>query len=145
MTKAMHIFLRAGERIYVNGAVLRVDRKVSIEFLNTVTFLLENHVIQSEDASTPLRQLYFIIQTMLIDPPGAAAAREVFEKSHALLLATFDNEEIVDGLKAVRSLVDGKRMFESLKVLRGLFPIEDRVIGAGMAATAAPVQKLEVA
>ncbi|HET6377498.1 MAG TPA: flagellar biosynthesis repressor FlbT, partial [Methylocella sp.] len=25
----MHISLRAGERIYINGAVLRVDRKVS--------------------------------------------------------------------------------------------------------------------
>jgi flagellar protein FlbT len=57
----MHISLRAGEKIYINGAVLRADRKVSIEILNDATFLLEAHVMKVEDASTPLRQLYFII------------------------------------------------------------------------------------
>jgi flagellar protein FlaF len=41
--------------------VLRADRKVSIEILNDATFLLEAHVMKVEDASTPLRQLYFII------------------------------------------------------------------------------------
>ena len=44
------------------------DRKVSLEFLNDVTFLLESHVIQVEDTTTPLRQLYFIAQTMLMEP-----------------------------------------------------------------------------
>jgi flagellar protein FlbT len=43
--KGLHISLRPGERIYVNGAVLKVDRKVAIEFLNDVTFLLEHHVL----------------------------------------------------------------------------------------------------
>jgi flagellar protein FlbT len=48
----MHISLRAGEKIYVNGAVLRADRKVSIELLNDATFLLEAHVMKVEDASS---------------------------------------------------------------------------------------------
>ena len=30
----MHITLRAGEKLYLNGAVLRADRKVSIELMN---------------------------------------------------------------------------------------------------------------
>ena len=66
----MHISLRSGEKIYRNGAVVRVDRKVSIELLNDVTFLLEAHVMQPQDTNTPLRQLYFVVQTMLIDPAG---------------------------------------------------------------------------
>ena len=64
----LRITLRAGERVFVNGAVLKVDRKTTLEFLNDVTFLLEGHVIQAEDATTPLRQLYFTVQMMLIDP-----------------------------------------------------------------------------
>ena len=56
----MNISLRADEKIYINGAVLRVDRKVSIELLNDVTFLLESHVMQANDATTPLRQIYFV-------------------------------------------------------------------------------------
>ena len=52
MKKAMQLSLRAGERIYVNGAVLRVDRKVTLELLNDATFLLENQVMQAEQAIT---------------------------------------------------------------------------------------------
>ena len=56
MKGGFKISLRANERIYVNGAVIKVDRKTSLEFLNNVQFLLENHVLQAEDATTPLRQ-----------------------------------------------------------------------------------------
>ena len=42
----MCISLRGGERIYVNGAVLRVDRKVTLELINDVAFLLESQVMQ---------------------------------------------------------------------------------------------------
>ena len=69
----MNITLRAGERIYINGAVLRVDRKATIELLNDATFLLEAHVMQAEDATTPLRQIYFVVQVMLMDPASARA------------------------------------------------------------------------
>ena len=74
----MHLSLRAGERIYINGAVLRVDRKVTLELMNDVTFLLEQHVMQPEQATTPL-QLYFIVQIMLIEPAKAEQARNLFE------------------------------------------------------------------
>jgi flagellar biosynthesis regulator FlbT len=34
----MNITLRAGERFFINGAVIRIDRKASIELLNEVMF-----------------------------------------------------------------------------------------------------------
>jgi len=146
MTKAMRIHLRPGERLYVNGAVLRVDRKVSIEFLNNVTFLLENHVMLAEQATTPLRQLYFIVQTMLIDPSSSASTHELYEKSHALLLATFTNEEVLAGLHSVHVLVQGKRLFDALKLIRTLFPIEDWVLSKpGLVPAADPGPTREVA
>ncbi len=43
----MKVSLRAGERIYINGAVLRVDQKVSLELVNDVMFLLEAQVMQA--------------------------------------------------------------------------------------------------
>ena len=125
----MKVSLRPGERIFINGAVLRVDRKVSVEFLNDVTFLLENHVMQAEEATTPLRQLYFIVQTMAIDPSSIAMSREMFEKSHRLMLAAFSNLEIRDGLMAVAALARESRYYEALKTLRGLFELEDQILG----------------
>lgn len=70
MKSTLRISLKSGEKIFINGAVLRVDRKVALEFLNDVTFLLENHVLQPDQATTPLRQLYFIAQMILINPEG---------------------------------------------------------------------------
>ncbi len=125
----MKVSLRPGERIFINGAVLRVNRKVSIEFLNDVTFLLENHVMQAEAATTPLRQLYFIVQTMALDPSSLAMSKELFEKSQRLLMVAFSNLEILDGLTAVARLVEDDRFYEALKTLRGLFGLEDMILG----------------
>ena len=134
----MHISLRAGERIFINGAVLRVDRKVSIELLNDATFLLENHVLQVEDATTPLRQLYFVVQAILIDPASADRALGVFRDLHTATLNSFSNEEIVSGLRNVADLVEAKRPFDALKVIRSLFLAESAILSKG--GEAAPIQ-----
>jgi flagellar protein FlbT len=81
MKNTLKISLKPNEKIYLNGAVISVDRKVTIELLNDVQFLLQNHVLQPGEASTPLRQLYFMLQVMLMDPNGAAEARAMFRRS----------------------------------------------------------------
>jgi len=78
MKKPMRISLRAGEQIYINGAVLRVDRKVTVELVNEVMFLLEGQVMQAADATTALRQLYFIVQFMLMNPTDHQAAQTIY-------------------------------------------------------------------
>ena len=128
MTKPFSISLKSGERIFINGAVVRVDRKVSIEFLNDVTFLLEAHVMQPEQTTTPLRQLYFIVQTMLMDPCNTAAANQLFGSAHASLCDALTNPELLAALQEVRRLVDAKRYFEGLKTLRGCFASEDEIL-----------------
>lgn len=128
MSASIRITLHPGERIYVNGAVLRVDRKVSLEFLNDVTFLLEHHVMQPEDATTPLKQLYFVLQTMLLEPETADKTRVLFAKMHADMLAAFENPRILTGLKFADGMVSAGRCFEALKTIRGLFPLEEAVM-----------------
>lgn len=128
MKNSLRISLKAGERIFINGAVLRVDRKVSLEFLNDVTFLLENHVMQPEEATTPLRQLYFIVQMMLINPAGYEQSMAMFRKSIVMLLTCFTNEEVLSELKHIDGMVIQGKAFESLKAIRALYPIEDEIL-----------------
>lgn len=94
MKNTLKLSLKPNEKLYVNGAVIRVDRKVTLELLNDVQFLMENHVLQPEEASTPLRQLYFILQVMLMNPQAATEARAMFRRSLPLMLANFTNEQI---------------------------------------------------
>jgi flagellar protein FlbT len=120
----MNISLRRGERIFVNGAVLRVDRKVCLELLNDVTFLLENHVMQAEDATTPLKQLYFAIQAMLISPNDCEAALQLCREMLVALNGTVRDSRILTGLRAAIQHIEDKKHFEALKDVRSLFPIE---------------------
>ncbi|MGF9693366.1 MULTISPECIES: flagellar biosynthesis repressor FlbT [unclassified Rhizobium] len=128
MKSTLRISLKSGERIFINGAVLRVDRKVALEFLNDVTFLLENHVLQLEDATTPLRQLYFIAQMMLINPEGKDQSMAMFRKSVTMLLTCFQDEEVLAELKRIDAMVVSGRAFDALKAIRGLYSIEDRIL-----------------
>jgi flagellar protein FlbT len=129
MKNTLKISLKPNEKIYLNGAVVRVDRKVTIELLNDVQFLLESHVLQIDDASTPLRQLYFILQVMLMNPTGASDAYEMFRRSLPLMIASFSNPEISGTLKQIDRMVGEGHVYEALKAIRGLYPRESRVLG----------------
>lgn len=124
----MKISLRAGERVYINGAVLRVDRKVSVELVNDVMFLLEAQVMQAAEATTALRQLYFIVQLMLMNPTEVQDAAALYGQHHAALLAVCESQQMLEGLAAVDELVGATRYYEALKRIRALFPIEQAIL-----------------
>lgn len=128
MTNTLKLSLKPNEKIYINGAVIRADRKVTIELLNDVQFLLESHVLQPENASTPLRQLYFIVQIMLMNPQGAGEARDMFRRSLPLTLASFGDEHIRATLKQVDRMVGEDHVYEALKAIRSLYPLERRAL-----------------
>ena len=131
MRKPICISLRGGERIYVNGAVLRVDRKVTLELINDVTFLLESQVMQVTDATTPLRQLYFVVQLMLMNPHDLEEAKAVYRQQRSGLLAATQNVEILDGLEQIENLVVSKRYYEALRKARALFEVEQLILAGG--------------
>lgn len=120
----MQITLRAGEKVYVNGAVVRVDRKVGIEFMNDVDFLLEQHVLQAEEATTPLRQLYFAAQAILLDPANRREAKTLFGHIAANLLGALSTRELREAVEGAEAAVRAERPFDALRILRRHFDAE---------------------
>lgn len=132
----MNITLRAGERIYINGAVLRVDRKATLELMNDATFLLETHVMQAQDATTPLRQIYFVVQVMLMDPASARTTSQLAASLIAKAEEAFESPQIRKGLISVSEFIGRTRYFEAMKVLRAMYPLEQaEMFPAGEART----------
>ena len=131
MRNTLKISLKPNEKIYLNGAVVRVDRKVTLELLNDVQFLLESHVLQMDEATTPLRQLYFILQAILMDPQNAEPTLVLFYEVLASAVASFSNETVLEGLKAARQMAGAKRIFEAMRTIRGLFPVEAAILAGG--------------
>jgi flagellar biosynthesis repressor protein FlbT len=137
MSKSIQLSLKAGERIFINGAVIRVHRKTTIELLNDAVFLLESHVMQVDETTTPLRQLYFVAQTILMDPKNAAETRTLFGHLLGRAVVAFQGP-VRTTLESVGTLVEGDRPFDALKILRGLFPVEDAIVaGRALSAQAA--------
>ena len=128
MSGNLKIHLKTNERVFVNGAVLKVDRKVAIEFLNDVVFLLESHVLQQDQANTPLRQLYFLVQAMLIDPSGRDLANQFYKQSHRMLIGVFRNRDVLEGLMEVKECIEKDRVFDALKRIRSLYPLEEDIL-----------------
>jgi len=124
---SFRISVKPNERIYVNGAVLKFDRKTSLEFLNDVHFLLESQVLQADEANTPLKRLYFVVQILLMAPQDTQAATSAFNDQLADLLSAFEDSYVINELKSVDRLVKETRYHEAMKVLRALYPIEQRI------------------
>jgi flagellar protein FlbT len=120
----MLLKLRAGEKLYINGAVLKVERKATIELLNDATFLLEAHVIQPDEAKTPLRQLYFVLQTLLMERESSQETLRMYNDMSAATREALGGGALVDGLRGADALAASGRIFEAMKSLRGLFPLE---------------------
>ena len=130
MSGHLKVHLKPNERVYINGGVIKVDRKVTIELMNEVVFLIEGHILQEEQATSPLRQLYFIAQSMLMEPKSEQIARLMYEQSHQALLMAFKCQDVLDGLVEAKSLIERNRIFEALRKIRTLFPIEDEILAA---------------
>src|SRR5690606_2518307 len=77
----------------------------------------------------PLRQLYFILQVMLMNPNGADDAYEMFRRSLPLMIASFDDPEISGTLKHIDRMVGEGHVYEALKAIRGLYPLERKALG----------------
>lgn len=134
MTPSLSLLLKPGERIYLNGAVIRVDRKVRIEVLNDATFLLGQHIMQAENADTPLKQLYFAVQSMLIEPQAAAHAVPIACGMLQSLRLAFVNADVLAGLIEIDRDIETGRPYQALKKLRGLFALEAAILESGDAA-----------
>lgn len=130
MKSILKIYLKASERIFINGAVLRTDRKVALELLNDAHFLLEQHVIQADEADTPLKQLYYVVQLMVMAPRDSETVMPIFRASMAGLLAAFDNQRILAALKDIDVLVVEGSFYDALKAIRGLYPQELEILKA---------------
>ncbi len=136
MKAKMRFSLKAGERIFINGAVLTVSQKVTLSLLNAARFRLETHVLQVAEATTPMRQLYFVAQSILINPQDADKVMGAFRKLHDSLMLLTTDEPTKETLRRAGELVEADRIFDALKVIRTMFEPDGRSVASPASAAA---------
>nr|WP_321454783.1 flagellar biosynthesis repressor FlbT [uncultured Cohaesibacter sp.] len=122
--KPMRLTFKSGERLYINGAVIRFPKKTTIELLNEAEFLLETHIIQADETTTPLRQLYFIAQMMFTSPSSTEDAHKTFLQFARSLTGIVDHYLLCAGIQEIVDIVNAGNYYEAMKRIRDLYPLE---------------------
>ncbi|MEN3953248.1 flagellar biosynthesis repressor FlbT [Iodidimonas sp. SYSU 1G8] len=73
---ALRISLRDGEKVIVNGAVLRAVGRMTLDVENGAAVLRGRELMQPDEARTPASRVYFACMMAYIDPEGRAAYQE---------------------------------------------------------------------
>ena len=100
---ALRLRLRPGERLAINGAVVRngSNRSVELEVLNTAILLHERDIMLPAEADTPLKAVYLAIQLMHLEPDQFQQHHSQFIKTSSLTYA----RALQDGEHAICTLV----------------------------------------
>jgi flagellar biosynthesis repressor protein FlbT len=126
----MLIHLKRNEKLFINGAVIRLEKRGTIELLNDAQFLLENHIMQPDAATTPLRQLYFVVQTMIMDPDNARLTLMLFDTQVSQLERLASTGSYLDTIQSIKKLVARQDYYEALKLMRKTFTLEDALLAS---------------
>jgi flagellar protein FlbT len=82
----LRISLRDGEKVIVNGAVLRAVGRTDLRLENGASVLRGRDVMSPEEANTPARRLYFACMMAYIDGGERSAYQEsIIDLVRALL------------------------------------------------------------
>ena len=77
----LRISLRDGEKVVINGAVIRASGHTDLAIESKVTILRGREIMTPAEATTPARALYFHTMMAYLDPDGIAG-------HHSAILAT---------------------------------------------------------
>ena len=64
---ALKLTLKPNEKVVINGAVLKNgDRRTTVSIESRADVLRSTDIMQREEANTPLKEVYYLIQTAMI-------------------------------------------------------------------------------
>ncbi len=123
---ALKMRLRPQERLAINGAVIRNPggRAIEIEVLNEATLFHERDIMMPEQATTPLKQLYFLIQGLHLEPGDERAQHEAFIKAASEVFAQAYANSDLETCSLVNELVlvvGEKNHIKALRLLQSSF------------------------
>lgn len=124
----LRIALRDGEKVVINGAVLRSTGRTELRVESRAAVLRGREIMQPEEATTPARQLYFHTMMAYIDPDG-------LEGHQNAIVASLQQISSVPRAEAAAALAmsyarhaASMRYYQALGDCRGLMRLEEDLL-----------------
>lgn len=124
---ALKLKLKAGEKVYINGALLENGGSTAeLQVLNKVPILREKDILLEEAADTPCRKMYFAVQSLYLDPADETEAIRFLSKLSVEISKAAPSA--LPFIERVHDRVMGKRYYSALKEVRKLIEYEDKLL-----------------
>jgi flagellar protein FlbT len=124
---ALKIVLKPGERIIISGAVI-TNGKTTAQFLveNQVPILRQKEIMAENEASTPCRRIYLVIQLMYIDAGNLATHQHTYwNLVRDVLTAAPSTLPMID---RISDHILNNRYYQALKLTKKLIEYEEETI-----------------
>lgn len=121
---ALYITLRDGEKMILNGAVVRAVGRTQLALENKAAILRGRDVMTPQDANTPAKRLYFACMMAYIDPDNLDSHRDSILVLVGDLLSAFEALEAKAICAAFAENVALQKFYQALADCRWLIAYE---------------------
>jgi flagellar protein FlbT len=138
---ALKLRLKPCERVVINGCVVQNEnRRYTLTISNFAQIIRGSDILQEEDAVTPVRRAYFLIQSMLLDPEVAANGGGAVAEMMAQLYTTFVRADMQDRIARAMGHIGERDYYKALSALRPVMEYEATLLSAPPSAPAPAIQ-----
>jgi flagellar protein FlbT len=131
---SLRISLRDGEKVIVNGAVLRSVGRTDLRLENGASVLRGRDVMTPEDANTPARRLYFACMMAYLDGDDRAVHQDAIIELVRELLGALKAPEAQAACVTFAQKVARQQFYAALSECRWLMNYEAELLPAVEAA-----------
>jgi flagellar protein FlbT len=124
---ALKVTLKPGERIIIGGAVIKNGASTTNLIIeNTVPVLRQKDILTKEQADTPCKRIYLVIQLMYIDNANLPTHHNTYwSLVRDILKAAPSTLSIIDRMN---DLILGNKYYQALKVAKKLIEYEEEAV-----------------
>lgn len=125
---ALKITLKANERLIIGGAVVtNGSNRSDLIIENNVPILREKNILREQDATTPCRRIYFLVQLMYLDEKNLTEHHKLYwELVREIVEAAPSTLPLIDQMN--ECLLSG-HYYQALKLAWQLIDYEEEVTG----------------
>jgi flagellar biosynthesis repressor protein FlbT len=121
----LKLSLKPHEKFVLNGAVLmNGDRRASLVIENKASILREKDIMQSEEADTPIKRIYFPIMMMYLDADASQSYYEEFVMRMTEFMNAISNREAMSVCVEISRDVLQGQYYRALMKCRKLIEFE---------------------
>ncbi|ACG77796.1 flagellar repressor protein FlbT [Phenylobacterium zucineum HLK1] len=126
----LKLSLRPGERFVLNGAVVQNgDRRSVLVLQNKASVLREKDIMQSDEANTPARRIYFPVMMMYLDEANADRYYDEFVRRMGEFMGVISNPAVLAECVNISKHCMSREYYKALMLCRRLIEYEDERLG----------------